>query len=195
MQTIKLVPALGIATALLLVGAACSYGTKTDTNVSDTTNVDTTNADVNATLEINADLNVSENENANVDAMKKEENNTNAETTNTSATTNTTTNTAKNTNTAATNTTANVNAVTTKAIAIDNLAFASPSVTVKKGTKVTWTNNDSVAHTVTSTTGSELSSGTVAAGKTFSHTFDTAGTFAYTCTFHPSMTGTVIVTE
>ncbi len=65
-------------------------------------------------------------------------------------------------------------------------------VTIKKGGKVTWTNKDSVAHTVTADDG-EFDSGELSEGRTYSRTFDTAGTFAYHCTPHPSMTGTVVV--
>jgi plastocyanin len=32
-------------------------------------------------------------------------------------------------------------------------------------------------------------------GVSFTHTFDAAGTFAYICGIHPSMAGTVVVTE
>ena len=39
----------------------------------------------------------------------------------------------------------------------------------------------------------EFDSGTLAQGDEFSETFGTAGTFAYHCTIHPSMTGTVTV--
>lgn len=95
-----------------------------------------------------------------------------------------------NTNAANANTNASVSAVS-----IENLSFVPTSLTVKAGTTVTWTNNDSTSHTVTSLTGSELSSGTLGVGQTYSHTFTTAGTYQYHCTIHTSMTGTVIVTN
>lgn len=79
-------------------------------------------------------------------------------------------------------------------VSIKDMAFSPKSVTVKKGSTIVWTNNDSTPHTVTATGGS-FSSGTLGSGKTFSQTFNTVGTFTYKCTIHPDMTGTVIVTE
>ena len=79
------------------------------------------------------------------------------------------------------------------AIEIKNTAYNPATVTAKVGGKVTWTNNDSVAHTVTLDDNS-ADSGNLAAGSTFDHTFATAGTFAYHCKIHSSMHGTVTVT-
>ncbi len=88
------------------------------------------------------------------------------------------------------------NATATNSVSIDNFAFSPASVTVKKGTAVTWTNEDSVAHTVTETDGqSGPNSGSLATGKTYSFTYNTAGTFKYHCAIHPEMTGTVTVTD
>lgn len=81
-----------------------------------------------------------------------------------------------------------------QSVDIANFAFSPSSVTIAKGTTVTWTNKDSASHTVTSTTGATaFASGTIAAGKSFANTFDVAGTWTYRCSFHPSMTATVIV--
>jgi plastocyanin len=77
--------------------------------------------------------------------------------------------------------------------------FVPEATTVAKGDTVTWTNEDTVLHTVTSGTPDEGNSGTefdssyLAAGKTFEHQFNTAGTFDYYCTLHPYMTGKVKV--
>lgn len=79
-------------------------------------------------------------------------------------------------------------------IAIRNFAFNPSQVSVKAGTKVTWTNNDSVPHTVTSDSGA-LESGTVNSGGTFSYVFKTSGTFRYHCSIHPSMTATIVVNQ
>ena len=78
-------------------------------------------------------------------------------------------------------------------VSIKNFAFNPPTLTVKVGTKVTWINNDSVPHTVTSDSGSELASSTLSTGATYSHTFNTAGSFPYHCSIHTTMHGTVTV--
>lgn len=77
---------------------------------------------------------------------------------------------------------------------IQSMAFNPGNITVPVGTKITWTNKDAVTHNVTSTTNA-FSSGSLVNGAAYSYTFSTAGTFPYTCTIHPSMTGTVTVTE
>ncbi|MFM9105252.1 MAG: ScyD/ScyE family protein, partial [Chloroflexota bacterium] len=71
-------------------------------------------------------------------------------------------------------------------------AFSPQTLTVVAGTTVVWTNNDDDPHTVTTDDGS-VASGPIAKGATFSHTFDTPGTWAYHCEFHPAMTATVVV--
>ncbi len=77
---------------------------------------------------------------------------------------------------------------------IKNYAFSPATITISKGQTVTWTNMDSAPHTVTSTRGI-FDSGSIGNGQIFSYTFNTAGTFEYSCTIHPSMQhGKVIVT-
>lgn len=73
-------------------------------------------------------------------------------------------------------------------------AFTPSSLTVVKGTTVKWTNKDNLTHTVTSDNGL-FDSGNKNLGETFSHLFDSIGTFNYHCTTHSGMTGTVIVTS
>ena len=82
------------------------------------------------------------------------------------------------------------------AVAIKNFAFAPAALVVKVGTTVTWTNQDTDAHTVTSQAGSggPLGSAALNTGQTYSYTFTKAGTYAYLCTIHPFMTATVTVT-
>jgi plastocyanin len=61
---------------------------------------------------------------------------------------------------------------------------------------VTWTNNDSVHHTVTSTgapSGGLFNSGNMNAGAACTHTFTVPGTYNYDCVYHSWMTGTIIV--
>jgi plastocyanin len=78
------------------------------------------------------------------------------------------------------------------AVTIANFAFGPASLSVAAGTTVTWTNDDTAAHTVTADDGS-FDSSSVAPGATFSQAFDTAGTFAYHCSIHPNMTATIEV--
>lgn len=72
-------------------------------------------------------------------------------------------------------------------------------LTVKTGTSVTWTNNDSSIHTVTSglpengDVGTLFDSSLINPGNTFVHVFDKQGTFDYSCTLHPFMHGQIIV--
>ncbi|MEU7061533.1 plastocyanin/azurin family copper-binding protein [Streptomyces sp. NPDC046197] len=82
------------------------------------------------------------------------------------------------------------------AVAIKNFAFAPTTLKVKVGTKVTWTNQDTDAHTVTSSgQGGPLRSAALATHATYSYTFTKPGTYAYLCTVHPFMTATVEVTS
>jgi len=76
---------------------------------------------------------------------------------------------------------------------IENSTFSPSTITVAANTTITWTNKDSMSHTVTSDSGNELSSGSISADGTWSHTFAVAGTYPYYCTIHPSMKATVKV--
>jgi len=78
-------------------------------------------------------------------------------------------------------------------VRIAGFAFAPGSSSVKVGDSVKWTNQDGATHTVTADDGA-FDSGNLAGGKSFSFTFDEAGTYAYHCNIHQSMTGTVTVT-
>jgi amicyanin len=82
-----------------------------------------------------------------------------------------------------------------KSVSIVNMSYSPADITVKKGTTVTWTNNDTIAHTVTADSNNTFDSGNMDKGKTFSFTFNNAGTFAYHCTYHADMHGKVVVTE
>ena len=79
-------------------------------------------------------------------------------------------------------------------IEMSGFAFNPKELTVKVGTTVTWTNKDNVGHDVKAADGS-WGSDTLTNGQTFSKVFDKEGTYAYVCTFHPGMTGTIIVTK
>ena len=69
--------------------------------------------------------------------------------------------------------------------------FTPVQVTIPVGGRVNWSNQDSVAHTTTSDT--NIWNGNIGAGGSFSRTFDTAGTFSYSCTVHAGMNGRVVV--
>jgi len=55
---------------------------------------------------------------------------------------------------------------------------------------VTWTNEDAIDHTAT---GSGFDTEPLGTGESSTITFDTAGTFAYVCSIHPTMTGSIVV--
>ncbi len=81
---------------------------------------------------------------------------------------------------------------------MQNSQFVPASLTVSTGTKVTWTNKDSYAHTVTSGTPGNptglFDSGNISSDGIFSYTFDSTGTYKYYCRIHPDiMQGTITV--
>lgn len=80
----------------------------------------------------------------------------------------------------------------TRAVAISGFAFSPATVTINVGDRVTWTNADAVAHTATAT-GGAFDTGDIGQGQSASVRFTKAGTYAYFCTPHPSMTGTIRV--
>ncbi len=79
-----------------------------------------------------------------------------------------------------------------------NECFIPYEVTVDVGGVVTWSNDDSAAHTVTAGSAADGPSGVFdsslfMAGTTFSHTFEAEGDFPYFCMVHPWMMGLVTV--
>ena len=77
-------------------------------------------------------------------------------------------------------------------VTIQNFKFTPQDITVKVGTKVTWTNQDGVPHTVESSDGT-LRSDQLEKGDTHTYTFTKPGTYNYKCGIHPSMHGSVTV--
>ncbi|HEV8406154.1 MAG TPA: plastocyanin/azurin family copper-binding protein, partial [Nitrososphaera sp.] len=65
-------------------------------------------------------------------------------------------------------------------------SFSPNPVEVKVGEIVTWINNDSGRHTITSKDGT-FDSGVMGKGQSFSFTFDKAGQYPYFCSPHPGM--------
>ena len=79
-------------------------------------------------------------------------------------------------------------------VVIDDSAFGPGTLTVPRGTTVTWTNKDYDPHTVVSEGDPKVfKSPALDTDETFAFTFNEAGTFKYYCTIHPRMQATVIV--
>lgn len=80
-------------------------------------------------------------------------------------------------------------------VEIKGFAFGPASLKTTAGTKVTWTNKDSVDHTVTADKSDPASfdSGHLSGGKTFSFTFAKPGTYKYFCNIHNYMKATITV--
>ena len=91
-------------------------------------------------------------------------------------------------------------------VSIAEYSYTPQSLSIKAGTSVTWTNNGSLAHTVTAD-GGAFNSGQISASTgggsygggtapgSFTYTFAAAGTFPYHCANHPTlMSGTITVT-
>ena len=83
-------------------------------------------------------------------------------------------------------------------------AYSPNPIQVSVGTTVTWTNNDSQPHTVTSGSNGQPDNKFNSSpnfnpllnpGQTFSFTFTQAGNYPYFCTLHPNMVGTVSVSQ
>jgi len=79
-----------------------------------------------------------------------------------------------------------------------NQCYIPADVTISVGETVTWSNDDTAAHTVTSGMPADgpdgnFDSSLFMAGDTFSHTFEEAGEFDYYCMVHPWMSGKVQV--
>ena len=71
-------------------------------------------------------------------------------------------------------------------------AFMPANLTVKVGTRITFTNHDQYAHTATAINGA-FDTGTIHPGKSRTIVVRRPGTYAYHCIFHEFMTGTIRV--
>ena len=83
-------------------------------------------------------------------------------------------------------------AVTIKMVG-GKMAFDPRTKAIARGDTVEWTNSMGMEHTVTSDDGSSFDSKEIEPGKTFSHTFNDAGSFPYHCEIHGFMKGTIAV--
>jgi plastocyanin len=77
-------------------------------------------------------------------------------------------------------------------IRIDNFTFGPETLTVAPGTTVTWVNGDDIPHTVVAQN-KLFRSRTLDTDDRYSFTFEAPGEYAYFCSLHPHMTGTVVV--
>jgi len=76
-------------------------------------------------------------------------------------------------------------------VVIDGLRYAPETITVKRGETIVWVNNDPFPHTVTAQ--GVFDSGEIPAGKVWEYTPRRVGRYAYICTVHPNMKGTLQV--
>jgi plastocyanin len=77
-------------------------------------------------------------------------------------------------------------------VSISNFSFQPARLVVSPGTRIVWANRDNTAHTVTSDKGI-WPSGALNPGTQFVRVFAKGGTFAYHCSIHPFMHGTIVV--
>lgn len=77
-------------------------------------------------------------------------------------------------------------------VTIDNFTFNPPRLAVKAGATVTWTNKDDIPHALAAVNHA-FRSKALDTDASYSFTFTTPGTYAYFCSLHPHMTGTIVV--
>ncbi|HEV2262002.1 MAG TPA: cupredoxin family copper-binding protein [Candidatus Rubrimentiphilum sp.] len=82
----------------------------------------------------------------------------------------------------------------TPTVTINNFAYSPKVLTITAGTTVRFINRDTEAHTVTYTGPEKFDSAGLDTGDSWTHTFTKPGTYAYFCTLHPFMKGTIVVT-
>jgi len=83
-------------------------------------------------------------------------------------------------------------ATATKTVSILSTGFSPTSRTIATGDVIKWTNKDTKDHQVVANNGS-FASAVIKPGKSYSHIFNTAGTYRYHDALHPSLTGRIIV--
>src|SRR5262249_61185014 len=82
-------------------------------------------------------------------------------------------------------------AATTHTVVIEAVSYKPETLTVNRGDTVVWVNKDPFPHTVTSK--GAFDSHSIDAGKSWKYTPRKAGEFAYICTLHSNMKGTLKV--
>jgi plastocyanin len=86
-----------------------------------------------------------------------------------------------------------VTPVATTSVSMKNTAFSPADIVVPAGATVTWTNDDATSHNATFSNAAIASTESFATGSRSVVMPTTAGTYAYTCTIHGGMNGTVKV--
>lgn len=80
----------------------------------------------------------------------------------------------------------------THSVTIEATRFVPEKLTVHRGDRIVWTNKDPFPHTVTGRSGG-FDSRSIAPNASWRYVAGRVGTFPYVCTFHPTMTGTLVV--
>jgi len=76
-------------------------------------------------------------------------------------------------------------------VTIENMRYAPAAIAVKKGDSITWVNKDIFPHTVTAA--GKFDSREIKPNGKWTYRAAKAGEFAYICTLHPNMKGTLKV--
>lgn len=79
-----------------------------------------------------------------------------------------------------------------RTVVIESLRFSPQRLVVSRGERIKWTNRDPFPHTVTATDGS-FDSHAIAPDSSWTYVARKAGEYHYTCTFHPTMKGVIVV--
>ena len=72
-------------------------------------------------------------------------------------------------------------------------SFSKPTLTIARGTTVTWINTDDMVHFNKDDAGTEFSMPMLKTGMRYSHVYTKPGVYHYTCVPHPWMKGTITV--
>jgi len=82
-------------------------------------------------------------------------------------------------------------AAETQVITIENMQFSPAELTVKRGTRIVWKNQDMFPHTATAK--AAFDSGSIDANASWTYVAGEPGDYVYICTYHPTMKGRLIV--
>ena len=90
---------------------------------------------------------------------------------------------------------ADASAQQTYTVTIENLQFEPQTLTVKRGDRVVWVNQDLVPHTATAEKSApkNFDSHSIAPNTSWTYIASTPGRYAYMCTLHPTMKATLVV--